>query len=185
MFSKIFMLFFLILNFLNIFLILIPSHYFKFHPLTYGIILFNFTMMISLNLSKFFQNYWFSYITFLILIGGLMIIFLYFTSFISNSKFFINWDLMKFIPFKNILFLMFFMFYIFKYQNLFPNFLNFNEIEKFTLLINNLIDLNNLMFIFLNYKFFNLMVCMLYMLICLTFIVKICINKKFSMRKIN
>nr|AXS65558.1 NADH dehydrogenase subunit 6 [Curculionoidea sp. 23 KM-2017] len=57
------------------------------HPLSISIILFLQTILISLITGKLNNNFWFSYILFLILIGGLMILFIYMTSIASNEKF--------------------------------------------------------------------------------------------------
>nr|AXS66238.1 NADH dehydrogenase subunit 6 [Cucujoidea sp. 2 KM-2017] len=57
------------------------------HPLSYGLILLIQTIFISLNTGSLSLNYWFSYIIFLIMIGGMLILFLYMTSVASNEKF--------------------------------------------------------------------------------------------------
>nr|YP_010234369.1 NADH dehydrogenase subunit 6 [Trictenotoma davidi]QTA72355.1 NADH dehydrogenase subunit 6 [Trictenotoma davidi] len=60
------------------------------HPLSMGLILLIQTMIISLITGNFFTNFWFSYILFLILIGGMLILFIYMTSVASNEKFKFN-----------------------------------------------------------------------------------------------
>nr|AYW52178.1 NADH dehydrogenase subunit 6 [Anthicidae sp. 1 ACP-2013] len=67
---------------------------FMMHPLSMGMMLLIQTLMVSLMTGKFCINYWFSYILFLILIGGMLILFMYMTSIASNEKFKPN---MKFI----------------------------------------------------------------------------------------
>nr|ALO70675.1 NADH deshydrogenase subunit 6 [Lucifotychus sp. 1 EF-2015] len=54
------------------------------HPLMMGIILLMMTLLISL-ISGLMNNFWFSYILFIIMIGGLLILFLYMTSIASNE----------------------------------------------------------------------------------------------------
>nr|YP_010933566.1 NADH dehydrogenase subunit 6 [Aegialites californicus]WKT09009.1 NADH dehydrogenase subunit 6 [Aegialites californicus] len=60
------------------------------HPLSMGLILLIQTILISMITSNFFMNFWFSYILFLILIGGMLILFIYMTSVASNEKFYFN-----------------------------------------------------------------------------------------------
>nr|YP_010002937.1 NADH dehydrogenase subunit 6 [Gonocephalum sp. MT-2015-Zz052324]ANT72394.1 NADH dehydrogenase subunit 6 [Gonocephalum sp. MT-2015-Zz052324] len=57
------------------------------HPLSAGMILLINTITISLITGNLNQNFWFSYILFLILIGGMLILFMYMTSIASNEKF--------------------------------------------------------------------------------------------------
>nr|AXS65898.1 NADH dehydrogenase subunit 6 [Tenebrionoidea sp. 12 KM-2017] len=60
------------------------------HPLSLGLMLLIQTIIISLITGNFNYNYWFSYILFLILIGGMLILFIYMTSVASNEKFKFN-----------------------------------------------------------------------------------------------
>nr|QIV24728.1 NADH dehydrogenase subunit 6 [Howea angulata] len=57
------------------------------HPLSMGIILLLQTLMISLITGLMNYNFWFSYILFLIMVGGMLILFIYMTSVASNEKF--------------------------------------------------------------------------------------------------
>nr|AND96717.1 NADH deshydrogenase subunit 6 [Digitonthophagus gazella] len=57
------------------------------HPLTLGMILLIQTINTSLFMGYFNSNYWFSYILFLIMIGGMLVLFIYMTSIASNEKF--------------------------------------------------------------------------------------------------
>nr|APX40080.1 NADH dehydrogenase subunit 6 [Orestia punctipennis] len=60
------------------------------HPLTCGMILMFQTILIALITGMMNYNFWYSYILFLIMIGGLLILFLYMTSIASNEKFKFN-----------------------------------------------------------------------------------------------
>nr|QWZ46372.1 NADH dehydrogenase subunit 6 [Pelecyphorus foveolatus] len=60
------------------------------HPLSMGMILLLQTLLISLITGNFSFNFWFSYILFLILVGGMLILFMYMTSIASNEKFSFN-----------------------------------------------------------------------------------------------
>nr|AWN56089.1 NADH dehydrogenase subunit 6 [Anthicidae sp. DPP-2018] len=64
------------------------------HPLSMGLILLLQTLIISLITGKMFLNFWFSYIIFLILVGGMLILFIYMTSIASNEKFNLNYKMM-------------------------------------------------------------------------------------------
>nr|AXS66568.1 NADH dehydrogenase subunit 6 [Tenebrionoidea sp. 9 KM-2017] len=65
------------------------------HPLSMGLILLIQTLTISLITGNLSLNFWFSYIIFLVLIGGMLVLFIYMTSVASNEKF--EWNL-KIIP---------------------------------------------------------------------------------------
>nr|YP_010250892.1 NADH dehydrogenase subunit 6 [Ips calligraphus]QTV76826.1 NADH dehydrogenase subunit 6 [Ips calligraphus] len=58
------------------------------HPLALGGILFFQTALAALSSNLLFMNSWYSYILFLIMIGGMLILFIYMTSIASNEKFF-------------------------------------------------------------------------------------------------
>nr|YP_010960294.1 NADH dehydrogenase subunit 6 [Rhynchophorus phoenicis]WNH29327.1 NADH dehydrogenase subunit 6 [Rhynchophorus phoenicis] len=57
------------------------------HPLSMGSILLIQTITISLLTGLFFLNFWFSYILFIIMVSGMLILFLYMTSVASDEKF--------------------------------------------------------------------------------------------------
>nr|APB02775.1 NADH dehydrogenase subunit 6 [Hycleus cichorii] len=67
------------------------------HPLSLGLILLLQTTIISLISGQICLNYWFSYILFLILIGGMLILFIYMTSIASNEKFNLKIHLLVFM----------------------------------------------------------------------------------------
>nr|YP_009499537.1 NADH dehydrogenase subunit 6 [Aegosoma sinicum]ASL05651.1 NADH dehydrogenase subunit 6 [Aegosoma sinicum] len=57
------------------------------HPLSFGLVLLLQTMVVSLITGLMSFNFWFSYILFLIMVGGMLILFIYMTSIASNEKF--------------------------------------------------------------------------------------------------
>nr|AVN67913.1 NADH dehydrogenase subunit 6 [Lobopterella dimidiatipes] len=61
------------------------------HPLTMGMILLMQTVIISLMTGLISQSFWFSYILFLIFLGGMLILFMYVTSLASNEMFFLSY----------------------------------------------------------------------------------------------
>nr|YP_010254860.1 NADH dehydrogenase subunit 6 [Lissorhoptrus oryzophilus]QUA05799.1 NADH dehydrogenase subunit 6 [Lissorhoptrus oryzophilus] len=135
------------------------------HPLSLGSILLLQTIISSLITGKFYYNYWFSYILFLIMIGGMLILFMYMTSVASNEKF----KYSNFLMFLSLI-LIFMTFFILLLDN-FPfleNKLNFNMMNKIfknpNLSMNKLLNFpNNLIFILL----------MIYLLITMIAVVKI------------
>nr|QRW36329.1 NADH dehydrogenase subunit 6 [Hydroporus despectus] len=57
------------------------------HPMSMGMILMIQTILIVLITGMYSYSFWFSYILFLIMIGGMLILFMYMTSLVSNEKF--------------------------------------------------------------------------------------------------
>nr|YP_010284556.1 NADH dehydrogenase subunit 6 [Xoanodera maculata]UKQ56299.1 NADH dehydrogenase subunit 6 [Xoanodera maculata] len=57
------------------------------HPLSFGLILLLQTISVALISGTMNFNYWFSYIIFLVMIGGMLVLFMYMTSVASNEKF--------------------------------------------------------------------------------------------------
>nr|QWC54303.1 NADH dehydrogenase subunit 6 [Jebusaea hammerschmidtii] len=70
-------------------LIIILSVMFLFlnHPLSLGLMLLIQTLLISLLTGMMNYNFWFSYILFLVMVGGMLVLFIYMTSVASNEKF--------------------------------------------------------------------------------------------------
>nr|AXS65548.1 NADH dehydrogenase subunit 6 [Tenebrionoidea sp. 18 KM-2017] len=60
------------------------------HPVSLGGTLLIQTILISLITGNLNMNFWFSYILFLIMIGGMLVLFLYMTSIASNEMFSMN-----------------------------------------------------------------------------------------------
>nr|QIV24767.1 NADH dehydrogenase subunit 6 [Pseudoplites inexpectatus] len=67
------------------------------HPLSFGLILLLQTLCITLITGMMNFNFWFSYILFLIMVGGMLILFIYMTSVASNEKFKFSPKLFSFI----------------------------------------------------------------------------------------
>nr|ADO60525.1 NADH dehydrogenase subunit 6 [Lycus dentipes] len=57
------------------------------HPITMGLALLLQTVAISLTTGLMMNMFWYSYIIFMIMIGGMLVLFLYMTSIASNKKF--------------------------------------------------------------------------------------------------
>nr|APX39911.1 NADH dehydrogenase subunit 6 [Stylosomus rugithorax] len=57
------------------------------HPLSLGMVMFIQAILVSVLTGKLCANFWYSYIIFIIMIGGLLVLFMYMTSVASNEKF--------------------------------------------------------------------------------------------------
>lgn len=92
----------IILNILILITITIPSKNNKSNPITLTLLLIFITFLISLKIN-YLINSWSSYILFLIIIGGLIIIFIYIVRVANNELFLLNYkfliiNLLKIIP---------------------------------------------------------------------------------------
>nr|AML26816.1 NADH dehydrogenase subunit 6 [Erotylidae sp. BMNH 1274780] len=132
------------------------------HPMSLGACLMTQTILFSLISGSISLNFWFSYILFLMMISGMLILFLYMTSIASNKKF--KFSMKILILSMSMMFFMFLSFLFIK-----NNYISLN-IES--------IYMNNNLNIMLN-KFFNLpysiilLMMMIYLLITLIATVKI------------
>nr|YP_004021073.1 NADH dehydrogenase subunit 6 [Solenopsis geminata]ADP01780.1 NADH dehydrogenase subunit 6 [Solenopsis geminata] len=149
------------------------------HPISLITSLIMYALMICLIMSIQSYNFMFSIMFFMMMISGLLIIFLYFASLISNeqNKFIFSLPL-TINKFLNMMLLLLFLLNLFKY--------NF----YYTFETNNLFIINSPLFqnIFniFNYPFNNLtLLSMIYLLITLFSIIKICSTKSSSLRKLN
>nr|YP_009938377.1 NADH dehydrogenase subunit 6 [Lethe syrcis]QNU07796.1 NADH dehydrogenase subunit 6 [Lethe syrcis] len=142
------------------------------HPISMGLLILMQTLFITLLLGMLINSYWFSYILFLVFLGGLLVLFIYVSSIASNeimnisfiNKFFI------FIPF-----LVLFLIILFK-NNL--NWLNLSFNEDMTNFMNMFLfsyNENNInLFKLYNKQTYLLMITMIiYLFITLIAVVKI------------
>lgn len=135
----------------GIFINLIPSYSQIIHPLLIGIILLILSTINSLNLNLFFDRNWLSILIFLIIVGGILILFLYFTRFVINIKINLTWQFFTRLPTKR------FIFFFFIILCLNYNIINYNYFESYNEGINlienfeiNFLNNNNLF----NYNIF-------------------------------
>nr|YP_009643726.1 NADH dehydrogenase subunit 6 [Labriocimbex sinicus]AYC21411.1 NADH dehydrogenase subunit 6 [Labriocimbex sinicus] len=146
-------------------------------PLSMGLTLLAQTLLISLNSNLNAFNSWFSYILFLIMLGGMLILFIYITSLTSNLKFKFN----KKLIFINIILLMSLIYFIFNNNmNWHLDFLNMSNLD----LEMNFTTKHYLkkMFFTPNYKILLMMIN--YLLLTLFIVVKIININKGPLRKI-
>nr|YP_010385156.1 NADH dehydrogenase subunit 6 [Tritodynamia horvathi]UPM51610.1 NADH dehydrogenase subunit 6 [Tritodynamia horvathi] len=73
------------------------------HPLAMGFMLFIQTIMISITTGIYNFSFWFSYILFLVFLGGMLVLFIYIASLASNEAF--SFSLSSFIIFFFMIFL--------------------------------------------------------------------------------
>nr|AYQ19047.1 NADH dehydrogenase subunit 6 [Elateridae sp. 3 ACP-2013] len=64
------------------------------HPLSMGFTLLGQAVLIAMITGLMSHNFWFSYILFMIMIGGMLVLFIYMTSVASNEKFLYSNSLM-------------------------------------------------------------------------------------------
>nr|ALO76458.1 NADH deshydrogenase subunit 6 [Asthenopholis sp. AST01] len=135
------------------------------HPMSLGLILLIQTTIISLTMGFFNLNFWYSYILFLIMIGGMLVLFIYMTSVASNEKF--SYSIKITLLIMTLLLLS-----IFAFSMMDPYFSNINNLNMESM------DNNNNYILSLN-KFFNapnnitLYLIIVYLLITLIAVVKI------------
>nr|YP_010625970.1 NADH dehydrogenase subunit 6 [Parainocellia bicolor]WBK02716.1 NADH dehydrogenase subunit 6 [Parainocellia bicolor] len=109
------------------------------HPLIMGFLLIIQTLLISL-ITGFINNmFWFSYILFIIMIGGMMILFIYMTSLASNEKYSFSSTLF----FLNMHLLMIFIFLLIIIDPYYLNMINMNNENNISLNLNKLYNLNS------------------------------------------
>nr|UAM92199.1 NADH dehydrogenase subunit 6 [Geosesarma penangense] len=79
------------------------------HPLAMGLTLLIQTILISITVGISTYSFWFSYILFLVFLGGMLILFIYVASLASNEPFFFS-NLLLFMLFITFTFTFLFMF---------------------------------------------------------------------------
>lgn len=162
-------------------IIIIISFIFLFlnHPLTFGTIILIQTILIRLFTGSLTFNFWFSYILFLIIIGGILILFIYITRIASNEKFKFSYPVL-FIIFRLILTIIILIFindYYFNDLNLnIINLINQNQIRFTQLSLTKFTNWPNYLIIY---------TVILYLLITLIIVVKVTKLQYGPLRQIN
>nr|AXS65468.1 NADH dehydrogenase subunit 6 [Cucujoidea sp. 39 KM-2017] len=142
------------------------------HPLSFGLILLLQTINISLITGMMMFNFWYSYMLFLIMIGGMLILFMYMTNVASNEKFKFSSNL---IFMSMLIFFMFLMTYL--YIDLMK--INFNNFNILLMNMNKFFNLNISINKYLNFSSMMIyFILIMYLLITLIAVVNITnINK--------
>nr|YP_010046553.1 NADH dehydrogenase subunit 6 [Anopheles annulipes]QPJ78432.1 NADH dehydrogenase subunit 6 [Anopheles annulipes] len=145
------------------------------HPLSMGLMLLIQTFLTCLITGIYVKTFWFSYVLFLIFLGGMLILFIYVTSLSSNEMFSMSFSLSLFSIFMITIM---FMFFFILDKSLIEQFISNMEMEKFSMTINlineNILSLNKM------YNFpTNLITLLLINYLFLTLLVTVKITKKF------
>nr|YP_009441614.1 NADH dehydrogenase subunit 6 [Anopheles dirus]AFO73311.1 NADH dehydrogenase subunit 6 [Anopheles dirus A]AFO73324.1 NADH dehydrogenase subunit 6 [Anopheles dirus A]ANE11037.1 NADH dehydrogenase subunit 6 [Anopheles dirus] len=145
------------------------------HPLSMGLMLLIQTFLTCLITGIYVKTFWFSYVLFLIFLGGMLILFIYVTSLSSNEMFSMSFSLSLFSIFMiSIMFLLFFILD----KSLMEQFILNMETEKLSMM-NNLIN-ENILSLNKMYNFpTNLITLLLINYLFLTLLVTVKITKKF------
>nr|YP_010271076.1 NADH dehydrogenase subunit 6 [Neptis raddei]UJY98843.1 NADH dehydrogenase subunit 6 [Neptis raddei] len=156
----------LLLIFFSIFLFFIN------HPLSMGLLILIQTLLTCLLSGMMINTYWFSYILFLIFLGGLLVLFIYVSSVASNELFKIS--LMNKFYFSFYILLIFIFSLLFKNNLIWMNFSFNDEMNNFfnILFFNNEFNFN-LSKLYNEQIYFLMAMMIIYLFITLIVIVKI------------
>nr|WDV10599.1 NADH dehydrogenase subunit 6 [Bhutanitis thaidina] len=147
--------------------------FFIIHPLSMGLMILIQTLLTCLLSGMLSHSYWFSYILFLIFLGGLLVMFIYVSSIASNELF--SFNLLNKIIF---FFTMFFMFLFFIMYMNHMNWLNFffnyemNNFMNLFIFFNNENKIN-LSKLYNNQTYLMMLMLIIYLFITLLAVVKI------------
>lgn len=169
-------------NFLNITLIIIEFYilflivFIRFNPLLISIFLIIFTILIAINISFLLRIRFYSFILFIRIIGGLIIIFIYFARLNNFEKSFLYSEI--FIYFLPLL-LLIIIYICFNFNYDYTLRIDYFHIENFN--TNRILNLEDLIYCYPESKFLILIISFLFLrLLC---IVKICRIKRSPLRK--
>nr|UPX88717.1 NADH dehydrogenase subunit 6 [Aphodius pedellus] len=150
------------------------------HPLSMGLTLLIQTIMVSLSVGFFSLSYWYSYILFLVMIGGMLVLFIYMTSVASNEMFVYS----SYIMIASWILLIFMLITYFMMDN-FSIYINNINLESSNYLTNTLnLNLSMNKYLMFPTNFINYMIIM-YLLITLIAVVKITDIKQGPLRQMN
>nr|AYQ19059.1 NADH dehydrogenase subunit 6 [Galerucinae sp. 1 ACP-2013] len=137
------------------------------HPLSCGLHLLIQTILIVLITGSMNMDFWYSYILFLIMIGGMLILFMYMTSIASNEKFKFNMKLLILFNFSILIILLMTIFFD---QFYFNSLIKMNEIYNYQMNYNNSMSMMK----YLNFPHnFIMLMMIIYLFVTLIAIVKI------------
>lgn len=172
----------LIINFIIILLIIIPSKINKFSPINLIIILITITFLICFKINLFIKSL-IPFILFLIIIGGLIIIYIYITSLSNNEFSSFNLKILLINILKILPFIIIFLIFIYKSSHLIINKNNLIYLNSELILISkNNIYLNIIYKEFNNKSSFYIILYLYYSIIC---IINICYKLKAPLRQLS
>nr|AMB63375.1 NADH dehydrogenase subunit 6 [Polyura schreiber] len=162
----------MLMSFLLIFISIIM--FFTNHPIPMGLLILTQTLLVCMISGMIINSYWFSYILFLIFLGGLLVLFIYMSSIASN-------EMMKKFSLKNKFILLFMIMFLsiisfININNL--NWLNFNFNEDMINFFNMFLFFNNenhinLFKLYNEQTYFLMLMMIIYLFFTLVTVVKI------------
>nr|YP_010616521.1 NADH dehydrogenase subunit 6 [Morophaga formosana]WAU48142.1 NADH dehydrogenase subunit 6 [Morophaga formosana] len=145
--------------------------FFMNHPIPMGLLILSQTLLLCLISGMMIYSYWFSYILFLIFLGGLMVLFIYVSTIASNETFKLNKINYIYIMMINLLLIIIMIF------SMKMNWVNISNMEMMNLnykfIIFNSENKINLSKLYNKQTFMMMMTVILYLLIALIAMVKI------------
>nr|YP_010758055.1 NADH dehydrogenase subunit 6 [Gunungiella acanthoclada]WEU80060.1 NADH dehydrogenase subunit 6 [Gunungiella acanthoclada] len=152
------------------------------HPMSMGIsVLIQMTIM-SLMMNMFFNINWFSYILFLLFIGGMLILFMYMCSITSNNILLMSPKLVTYFMFTSLMTFMW-MFFIMKMNFSWTHSNKMNSIFMKKYIMDSHIP-SMLMKLFNDYSYIITLMMMMYLLILMILVNSITNYKQGALRKI-
>nr|YP_009122434.1 NADH dehydrogenase subunit 6 [Pieris canidia]AJH66207.1 NADH dehydrogenase subunit 6 [Pieris canidia]UBD06917.1 NADH dehydrogenase subunit 6 [Pieris canidia] len=143
------------------------------HPLSMGLMIITQTLILSLILGMYINTYWFSYILFLVFLGGLLVLFIYVSSIASNEMMNFSFKMKLFFLLMMNMMIILSILKMKNYFNFNDNFINneMNEMTNCFLFFNeNKIKLSKL---YNSQTFLMIMMIIIYLFITLIAIIKI------------
>nr|YP_009526729.1 NADH dehydrogenase subunit 6 [Ornebius bimaculatus]AXY63934.1 NADH dehydrogenase subunit 6 [Ornebius bimaculatus] len=153
------------------------------HPLSMTLFIILQTLLLCLTIGEFFINMWFSYILFLIFLGGMLVIFIYMTSLSPNIMF--SSQKMNIMMTTILMTIMSYFVFLFNYSNTSLASISDHQLlmdMKFNYYWESSMNLNNLM---TNFNFKLTWFLMLYLLITLLIVTKLSNIFKGPLRQMN
>nr|AFU50175.1 NADH dehydrogenase subunit 6 [Exema canadensis] len=145
------------------------------HPLTMGLLLMMQTILVALLTGLMNHSFWFSYILFLVMIGGMLILFIYMTSIASNEKFKFSFKTLLIFSISSTIILLITLYNNSIYSNMMKmEMMNENFTMMMSLILNKFINLPHM-------KMYLMII--IYLLITLVAVVKITIYSKGTLRQ--
>nr|UZT67545.1 NADH dehydrogenase subunit 6 [Ibalia sp. ZJUH 20220011] len=165
---------YIIIMMLSMILLLLPTNYMKINnPLIMNLILLIYSILISMIINIFNKSSMYSFMMYLIVIGGFLILFLYMNSFAINNKMTFNLILLYTFTYKIFMMMMLFIILLMKMDKFnMILFINSKLLEMLNMNNNIFLNNDNIKFIYLKFYWLTLF-SMIYLFYMLIIIVKI------------
>nr|AXY66786.1 NADH dehydrogenase subunit 6 [Lymantria monacha] len=146
------------------------------NPLSMGLMILFQTMLICLMSGMLIKTYWFSYILFLIFLGGLLVLFIYVSSIASNELFLTSYKMKTFFLMSLMLISIMMIMYMYNEILVMNTLMNSDMINFYnlkTLIIDNNFNKMNLNKLYNNQTYMLMWMLVIYLFITLIAVVKI------------